>query len=338
MKLKILIYLFFSLFIYSKETEIQKIKDTIISMITVNSNDTIPSFYLKYKKNLLNITNFSYFGINQKKMNLIINDSNNKPEYILKNLIIVFKFTIGLSNFTNSRTDYLIEVEFDQIIFIENDYFLNITEVIPSSLYISNTSQINHLSYFSEFNNLDNMTYIDEYGNRTENVSIISIFLKKSKECIFNKLLNVQNSFNLLTNDLDKILNIVMNESIRCKISIYNVFRIYSIVIKNIEIPLNYLYFVREEEDKYLLIKKMKFSGDMFYYDSMTYNKIINFNFFNDENNVAYFDEYQFYLDLNKNNIYYDNAYTAKIDDIYDTLEECLQDPINDEVEKYFNK
>ena len=326
--------MFISLFINSKEVETEKIKETIILMITLNSNNTIPPFSFQFKNNLLNFTNFSYFDVVTKNMNLIQDSEDN---YILSDIKIIFKSGIIVNNFKTSKTHFLIEVDFEKMIFIENDYFINITEVIPSSLYISNNSQLSHLSYFKEFNNLNNMTYIDEYGNKTENSSIISIFLQKSKECILNKLLNIQNSFNLLTNDLDKILNIIMSKSLICPNYMYSLLSIYSLDITKVEIPLNHIYAKIEDGESYLMINKMKFYGNFFYYISMKENKIINFNFFNDESNIGYFDQNQFYLNIKQEKISYDKQTYLNDENIYEILIVCLANSINNEVENYFN-
>ena len=338
MILKNSIFFFFPLFlillkisqIKAKETELEKIKNVIKAMFTLKSDTTIPIFSFKFKKIIMKFINFSYFDLSSKNITIIQEDKN---KYILKNITTAFKSEIEVNNFHTTKTEFLMEVCFDKIIFNNNNYFLYISEITPKSLYVSKNNQIGKLSYFNEFNNMnEKATFIDENGEKTENVDIISIFLDLSKKCLFKKVTNTQKSFNLLTYDLDKILNNIIGKTIFINNYLYDIYKISSIVITNIEIPLKSIYF---EEDR-LIIDKMNTTGNLFYRIEKNKYKLINFGFFNNAYNFAYFEKNYFEINLKEDNIFFDYPYPTKMG-MFEILNSHLVNLIEKEVENYYS-
>ena len=340
MTFKRLIFSFFLLILFllknaqinAKETQFDKIKNVIKAMLEINTNITTPVFFLKFKKIIMKFIRFSYFDLSSKDLTFIQDDIN-KSKYILNNITITFKSEIEINNFSNIKTELLMEVCFDTIIFINKNDFLTIDEIIPKSLFISENSQIGQLSYFNEFNNMNQTaTFIDENGKKTENVDIISTFLDLSKQCLFKKISYIQKSFNLLTYDLDKILNNIIGTTITTSKYIQDIYKISSVEINKIDMPLKSIHF---DNDNTLIIDNMITYGQLFYYEDRVY-KIINFKLLNNEDNNAYFEKNYFEIGLNKNYIVSDHKY-PKIENIFNVLNSCLYDLIEKEVNNYYS-
>ena len=253
------------------ENELEKIKNVTISMLEIHTNDKI-SFSLRYKNTILKFINFSYFDLLSNDMNFI-QDDKDTSKYILKNITIFFISQIQLNNFKTTKIDFLFEVSFDKILFQNKTNFLKILDATPSSVYISQNSQIGQLSFFNQFNKLENATFFDENGKKFENINIISTFLNLSKTLIIKKISNVQKHFNLLTYDLDKILNKIIGNSYICPSHYSDIYYISSIYISNIDIPFEYIYF----DEGQLIIDRMNVSGS--YYSKILEERFVSFSF-----------------------------------------------------------
>ena len=264
------------------ENELEKIKNVTISMLEIHTNDKI-SFSLRYKNTILKFINYSFFDLLSNNI-YIIQDTKDDSKYIIKNITIFFKSDIEINNVTTTKIELLFQVYFDKFVFQKNNLLLKILEVYPSSLYISQNSQIGKLSYFNKFNNFENGTFLDENGEKFENVDIISTFLDISKRLIMRKISNVEKFFNILTYDLDKILNNVIGEYYLCPEEFGDVYQMSSIKILSIKIPLKYIYFDEER----LIIDRMDVKGNFF---SRPENKIENFSYYNDDEDNIFFEK-----------------------------------------------
>lgn len=312
----------------AKEIKIEKIRNVILSIIQMNSVDIISSFSFKYKQFLLKFINFAYFDSLTKYINFL-QDDNDKSKYILNNLTIVFKSQLEINKMNTTNGEFLLEVYFDKIIFNNKSDFIKVEEVIPRALFISKYSQIGQLSYFNDFNKLEKAIYLDENGKKFENVDIVSTFLEIAKKLLLKKITNVQNKYNLLTYDFDQIFNNIIGKYITCGKIEVDVLKISSIFIENIDIDLKSIYI----ENKQLIIENMTFYGNFFY---TTEYKLMNFSFYYDKNNSAYFEQGFFDLNLNVNKINYDGKFPTK-QNIYEALKYCLSESIKEEINKYYS-
>ena len=310
------------------ESEDDKIKNTIISMFLINTNDYLPSFYFRFKKLNFNFSHYSLLDI--AKDDIIFNeDPIDKKKYILNNVMITFKSRITFNGFDSFLVIILIEVRFDVISFIlNNDNMLIINEVVPSSIYIAPNNQISYLSFFDEFNKMNTTTYIDEKGKIHENTSINTTLLEISKQCVLNKIQNTQNSFNLLTYYFDKFLNYIIGKNVTCPKNIIDNFSVKSMVIETIDAPVKNLSL----ENKLLYIDNMKIRGKLFY---LRYPNLINFGFSNTAENPANFDKNNFNLNIKQNHII-DNFY-IKRNVMQTILNECLNSFIQTELKEFFS-
>ena len=312
------------------EIELEKIKNVTISMIEINTNDSI-SFSLRYKNTILKFINFSYFDLLSNNIN-IIQDINSSSKYILKNATILFKSEIQLNDFKTSKIDFLFEVYFDEFVFQNKKNFLKILDATPNSLYISQNSQIGQLSFFNQFNKLENASFFDENGKILGDVNVFSTFLNLSKSLIITKITNVQKSFNLLTYDLDQILNNIIGNNYICPKHYTDIYGISSIYISNIEIPLEYLYF----DEGQLIIDRMNVSGS--YYSRIYEGSFVTFNFYNDENDNIFFEKEFFYLiNVQVNKLNYKGGFQTK-NKVCQSLNIVLERFVEEEIEKYYSQ
>ena len=314
-----------------KETEIEleKIKKVIYSMLEINKNDRA-SFSLRYKNTILKFINYSYFDILPNNIN-IIQDTKDDSKYILKNISILFKSDIELNNITTTIIELLFQVNFDKFVFQKNNSLLNILEVNPSSLYISNNSQIGQLSYFDKFNNFENGEFIDENGNKFENVDIISTILNISKTLIIQKISNVEKYFNILTYDLDKILNNVIGNGHVCPNQSIGMHEIASILIQNIKIPLKYIHF----DEETLIIDRMDINGNFFYKSN---NKIQNFSFYNDDKDNIFFEkDLHNLVNITESKLNYTGGFRSN-KKVCEDLNYLLNQLVEEEIKKYYSQ
>ena len=334
MPLSIIFSLFFCLlikFITAKESEIEleKIKNVTISMFEIYTNDSI-SFSLRYKITILKFFNFAYFDLLSNDMN-IFQDDRDSSKYILKNITIFFISQIQLNNFTTTKIDCLFEVNFDTFIFQNKTNFLKILDATPSSVYISQNSQIGQLSFFNQFNKLENATFFDENGKKFENINIISTFLNLSKTLIIKKISNVQKHFNLLTYDLDQILNKIIGNSYICPSHYSDIYYISSIYISNIDIPFEYIYF----DEGQLIIDRMNVSGS--YYSKIFEERFVSFSFYNDDKDNIFFEK-EFYslIDIKSDKLIYKGGLQTK-NKVRENLDFLLKRFIDEVIEEYYS-
>ena len=334
MPLSIIFSLFFCLlikFITAKESEIEleKIKNVTLSMFEIYTNDSI-SFSLRYKNTMLKFINFSYFDLLSNDMNFI-QDDKDTSKYILKNITIFFISQIQLNNFTTTKIDFLFEVSFDKILFQNKTNFLKILDATPSSVYISQNSQIGQLSFFNQFNKLENAIFFDENGKKFENINIISTFLNLSKTLIIKKISNVQKHFNLLTYDLDQILNKIIGNSYICPSHYSDIYYISSIYISNIDIPFEYIYF----DEGQLIIDRMNVSGS--YYSKILEERFVSFSFYNDDKDNIFFEK-EFYslIDIKSDKLIYKGGLQTK-NKVRENLDFLLKRFIDEVIEEYYS-
>ena len=306
MKLKNFIFFLLSLHINlikiyhvnAKETEFEKIKNTIISMFSMESNEKTPSFMFKFKKMNIKIKNFFFFDISNKNINLIQDKYNNSIFY-LNDITITFKSDLEINFFDTNFFGFLMEVCFETISFIKINYSLIIDKVIPKSLYISKNSQIGQLSYFDEFNNMEKATFIDENGKQFSNIDIKSALLDVSKNYLIKKMQYVQNHFNILTYEFDKILNNIIGQTIKCSLSIINSYGIASFEIEKINVSLESIEFLED----LMTISDMKYYGSLFLHSDLGEFTKINFEFFNTDIDYAIFEKNYFDICIKHSNI-----------------------------------
>ena len=316
---------------YEKESEYDKIKNTIKSMFLLDSNEFNSSFSLKFKKIIMNFRNLTCFNFPSNFS--LIEDKKNLSKYIINNITITFKSQLIINQFKSSQIEFLMEVSFEQISFFEKNYFLKIIDVIPksNSLYISPNIQISHLSYFDEFNKMDKATIIDQFGKKFENADINSTLINISKNIILDKISKIQEHFNLLTYDLDKILNNIIGKNIECSKSIKSLYEIISFEIENIEMPLTDMNFENDE----LQINRMKVTGTIYCYLSYDLElQIFKFGFYNNEQNYAFFKRNYFELNLQKDKIDYSDKISQE--GVFKALQLDLNNFIKNEIYNYY--
>ena len=298
-------------------------------MFEIYTNDSI-SFSLRYKNTILKFINFSYFDLLSNDMN-IFQDDRDSSKYILKNITIFFISQIQLNNFTTTKIDFLFEVSFDKILFQNKTNFLKILDATPSSVYISQNSQIGQLSFFNQFNKLENATFFDENGKKFENINIISTFLNLSKTLIIKKISNVQKHFNLLTYDLDQILNKIIGNSYICPSHYSDIYYISSIYISNIDIPFEYIYF----DEGRLIIDRMNVSGS--YYSKILEERFVSFSFYNDDkDNIFFQKEFYSLIDIKSDKLIYKGGLQTK-NKVRENLDFLLKRFIDEVIEEYYS-
>lgn len=315
-------------FINPVEKEFEKIKNAIISIFELYSDENISSFSFKYPNFLLKFINFRIFSLDKKNINIIQDNDNTK--YILNNITLIFKSEIEINNLKLSTIEFLLEINYDRFLIKRNDNFLNLEDIIPNSLYISENNHIRKLSYFDAFNNNQKATYFDENNKKFENIDIHSVFYDISKTLIFKKIINIQKSFNILTYDFDIILNNIIGKSYICSDYVTRIYKISSIQMENIEIPLKSINI----KENILFIKDMNINGIFCYIN--TGLKIINFSI-NNMDNYCIFDKEHFNINLKEDKINYDGNSPPK-NNVYEALKNCLDDFIKEEIMNYYSK
>lgn len=282
----------------AKETEFEKIKNTIISMFSMESIETTPPFIFKFKKMNIKFKNFVFFDISNKSINLLQDKYNNSIFY-LNNITITFKSDLEINFFDTNTFEFLMEVYFETISFIKIKYSLIIDEVIPKTLYISKNSQIGQLSYFDEFNNMEKATFTDENGKQFSNVDIQSALLDISKNYLVKKMKYVKEHFNLLTYEFDQILNNIVGQKINCSSSTIDDYGISSFEIEKINVSLKSIEFVKDLMD----IRDMRYYGSLFLKKGVDELTKINFEFYNTKTNYAIFEKKEFDMCIKQDNI-----------------------------------
>ena len=139
-------------------------------------------------------------------------------------------------------------------------------------------------------------------------------------------------SFNILTYDLDKILNNMIGNNYECSKYVKDATRIFNVIINNIEISINSMFI----EENTLYINDMKIIGIFTYYNMGDY-RFIDFSIYNDMNNNAYFDKNNFELDIFENKIIYEGHYPTR-EKVYNALKMCFEDFIKIEIKNYYAK
>ena len=282
----------------------------------------IQAFFFKF-------INFRIFSLATKNINIIQDNDNTK--YILNNITLIFKSEIEINNLKLSSIEFLLEISYDIFLIKRADNFLNIEDIIPNSLYISESNQIGKLSYFDAFNNNQRATYFDENNKKFEDIDIHSAFYDISKKLIFKKITIIQKSFNILTYDFDTILNNIIGKSYKCSDYVRRMYKISSIQMKNIEIPLKSMNI----EGNVLFIKDMNINGIFCYINNGL--KIINFSINNNIDNHCFFDKEHLNINLNEDKINYDGNSPPK-NNVYEALKNCLSDFIKEEIMNYYSK
>lgn len=318
-------------FINAKEKEIEKTKNVILSMFLLNSGDYISPFSLKYRNFILTFKNFTIFDVVTKNSN-IIQDAKDKTKCIFNNITLIFKSEIDINNGLLSTIEFIFEINYDKFIFENNGTFISLVEFTPNKLYILENTKIGKLSYFNEFNKLQKATFFDENGKKFENMDITSVFIDISKKLIYKKISHMEYSFNILTYDLDKILNNMIGNNYECSKYVKDATRIFNVIINNIEISINSMFI----EENTLYINDMKIIGIFTYYNMGDY-RFIDFSIYNDMDNNAYFDKNNFELNIFENNIIYEGHYPTR-EKVHNALKMCFEDFIKIEIKNYYAK